>query len=387
MNALSQVIARNRILLVCGTGGVGKTTIAAALGVAAARDRRVLVLTIDPAKRLADALGVDLSSPQPTRVWPNAVAGRQSPVASRQEVTGDRRPATGDGFLDALMLDAKRTFDQLIERYAPDPATARTILANPLYQYLSTLIQGSQEYMAMEKVYEVVNAGTYDLLIVDTPPAAHAVDFLIAPTRMIRALTDSMLKLFLQPSMIAGKIGAQLLTRGADLLMSVFGRLAGAELMQEIADLLLSTVSLFGGFRRRATAVHGILRSEQTAFLLVTIPAMDVLADARAFRDEVAAEGLCFGGAIANRMTPPLVTAATLAAASAGAAGDARLAPLLENGRRLLRQIEQEAACVTALRAAFPTGTPLVTVPLRERSITDLEGLRGLAEDLQAPPR
>lgn len=404
MTTLAAHLEKYRILLTCGTGGVGKTTIAAALGLQSAMEgRRTLVVTIDPARRLADALGVDLSHAEPTRVWPqlqSPVASFQSPVKT-DEVTGDRRPATGDGFLDALMLDTKRTFDRLIERYAPDPATARTVLDNPLYKYLSTLITGSQEYMAMEKLYEMTTEHAYDCIIIDTPPASHAVDFLRGPQRLIRALTDSMLLLFLKPSMIAGKFGAKILAKGADMLMGVFGRLAGAELMQEVADLLMSTVGLFGGFRQRAEAVQALLRGAETAFLLVAAPQAAVIEDALDFVRAARREGLRLGGAVVNRAMPMF----TAHPGQKNSAHGELIVSLSNDEPCILRQaqdeqgaqlivalnanmamynerLQSEQRAIARLQSALPRRLPTITVPLCETDITDVEGLRHLAQHL-----
>ncbi|MBI4366756.1 MAG: ArsA family ATPase [Deltaproteobacteria bacterium] len=365
-----------RILIVCGMGGVGKTTTAAAIGLAQARaGRRTLVMTIDPAKRLAQTLGVDLSAPTPTRVWAAAAGAPASPEQLQCR----------EGALDALMLDTKRTFDRLIERYAPDPATAATILQNPLYRYLSTLIAGSQEYMAMEKLFEMLEEGGYDCIVVDTPPAGQAIDFIRAPQRLIRALTDSMLLLFVKPSMIAGKMGAKLLSKGADMLMGIFGRLAGAELLQEMADLLMSTVGLFGGFRERAAAVQAMVRDAATAFVLVTTPQPVVVRDAIAFARDIQRDGLHLGGVMVNRGLPPLVgdadcRAARRPASPIAAPREALAACIAANVARYCAAWQPEREALRALDAALPPAAARWRYPLQTGEMTELAALHRMAD-------
>lgn len=289
MPTLAASIRSARILLTCGTGGVGKTTMAAVLGLAAAQaGRRTLVLTIDPAQRLANALG----------------------IAAFTETIQPTRITTQSGLhLDCLMLNAKRVFDHVIERHAPDAATARTILSNPLYQQLSATIAGSQEYMAMEQLYEITTQYDYDLIVVDTPPAHHAIDFFQAPDRLVHAINDSVLRLFLKPSMIAGKWGAHLLSKGAQAFMQWFGRMTGAEMLQEISDLLMSTVSLMSGFDQRATQVREVLRQPTTGMILVTAAHPTLLADALEFLAQAQAQALHLSGIVINRMTPAFALA------------------------------------------------------------------------------
>ncbi|MBI4238910.1 MAG: ArsA family ATPase [Deltaproteobacteria bacterium] len=347
------------ILLTCGTGGVGKTTLAAALGVAAARaGRRTLVLTIDPARRLADALGIKTFSDQAQRVWP-------------------KKGAKEAGTLDAMMLDVKGTFDRVIERYAPDRRAAQTILNNPLYQQLSTAIAGSQEYMAMERLYEVVAQDAYDLIILDTPPTQHALDFFQAPQRMVRALSDSMLKLFTAPALAAGKFGAKLFARGADRLMQLFGRVTGVELLQEMADLIQSTVGLFGGFAARADAVHQLLRAPTTGIVLVVGPQRDLLDDAQTFATAATEQGMHLAGVILNRAMPAFAAAPTLPATL-----DPALAARLRDNDARCRDVQRaQQAAFHALQAALPPDLPHWTIPERA---TPPQRLDDLAECVAA---
>lgn len=274
-----------KILLTCGTGGVGKTSLAAALGLINAKSgKSVLVLTIDPARRLANALGLQDFTNEPNLVW-TAKDG-------------------SNGKLDCMMLDAKWMFDKVIEKYSPDKETASTILNNPLYRQLSTIISGSQEYMAMEQLYEISVNHNYDLIILDTPPASNALDFFKAPEKMLRALTDSMVHFFLKPGLIAGRFGARLFAKGAEKIMQIFGKITGAEMMQEISNLLLSVSTLFNGFEDRAEHVKGMLSSDSCGIILVTIPETDRISDAKNFISEINKFNMKLSGIIVNRMPP-----------------------------------------------------------------------------------
>lgn len=355
---LRKALTSATILLTCGTGGVGKTTSAAALGLAAAQlGRKTLVLTIDPAKRLAQALGLDTLASTAQRIW---------------------SAPTGNGSCDCQMLDAKRTFDRVIERYAPDKKTAQGILANPLYQQLSSIIAGSQEYMAMEQLFELANTRTYDLIILDTPPSSQAIDFFQAPARLIHALSDSMLKLFIAPTLRAGRFGAQLLQKGANTVLKLFGRVTGAEMLQEITDLLLSTVSLFGGFGDRAHAVQAMLRDRTTGIILVTIPHNDLIADAITFAREAKSEKMRIVGGIINRIIPDF--------GDPDAAPDAP--PL---AKPLATQLHHNWATTFAARAqqlgrtgqltkALGSRVPLVFIDDRAENVHSLEGLQSMAK-------
>jgi anion-transporting ArsA/GET3 family ATPase len=274
-----------------------------------------------------------------------------------------------------MMLDTKRTFDQVIERYAPDARTAQTILCNPLYQQLSTIIAGSSEYMAMEKLYELSTAHHYDLIILDTPPSAHALDFFRSPERMVRALTDSMLKLFVKPGMAAGKIGARLLSRGADTVMKMFGRVTGAEFLQEIADLMMSTVSLFGGFHDRAEEVQALLRAKTTGIILVTAPDTTLIEDAIDFVQQATAEQMHLAGAICNRMLPALPE--TPQATPADLPNYLR-----DNFATYTTQWQEQHATFDDLRTTLPKRVPLITMTQRDHAVNNLEDLQTLAKAL-----
>lgn len=356
---LADLFTTSRILLVCGTGGVGKTTTSVILGLAAARQgRRVLVLTVDPARRLANALGLAAFDHTLHRIWGT--------------------PTTG--ILDGMMLDAKYTFDRVVEQHAPDAASAAKILHNPLYQQLSTTIAGSHEYMAMEQLYELTTTTTYDLIILDTPPTHQALDFFRAPLRMVNALSGSMLKLFLKPAMAAGTWGASLLARGTNTLMRVFGQLTGAALLHEISELLMSTVNLLGGFEDRARAVHAVLRSPETGVVLVTIPQAARIDDARQFLHDATALSLNIRGVIFNRTTPsfgPFPVASSVPTPLQPA-----LDPLYALAMRYTQQRQHEARLQATL---LPTDAPPIavhTIAERAGPLTSVDELMVIANTI-----
>jgi anion-transporting ArsA/GET3 family ATPase len=276
-----QRLLRQRLIVCLGSGGVGKTTVAAALGLAAARmGRRTAVITVDPARRLKDALGLaELSNdPQPVRL-----DGRE----------------TG---LDALALDTKRVFDALIERVSPTPEVAERIQANRLYRELSNDLGGSTEYMAMEKLYELLDQERYDLLVVDTPPSAHARDLLSAPLRMSALVASSAVRILKTPASLLwgneGGFGRMTLTA----LMKVLERWTGLHLLQDLSDFAGNFEALADGFRLRAEGVDQALRRDDSSFVLVTTPEPNTVAACVDFYRELRDLGFPLAGVIANRV-------------------------------------------------------------------------------------
>jgi anion-transporting ArsA/GET3 family ATPase len=280
-------LLRQRLLVCLGNGGVGKTTVAAALGVAAAlAGRRTAIITVDPARRLKDALGV-------------------------AELSTDPRPVPlrgAEGNLDAIALDTKRVFDALIERVAPDPEIAARIQANRLYQELSNELGGSTEYMAMEKLYELLHRESYELVVVDTPPSAHARDLLSAPRRMSELLASSAVRILKTPASLLWGTESRFakLTLGA--LLKALERWTGLSLLQDLADFVGNFEQLADGFRSRAEDVAQTLRRADTSFLLVTSPESDTIDSTIEFHRELGADGFPVAGVIANRVLdfPPL---------------------------------------------------------------------------------
>ena len=281
-------LLRNRqIVICCGSGGVGKTTVSAALGVQAALvGKHVLTLTVDPAKRLADSLGL------------TELGNHETLVPPEHFRRIGRKPK---GSLHAMMLDTKRTFDELIERYAPNRDMARNIMDNQFYQHLSSAMAGSHEYLAMEKLYQIHLEGRYDLIVLDTPPTKQALDFLEAPGR-VRAFFDrSISQWFLKPYLSMGRLGINLFNRTAGTVLRLVERFTGAEFLHDVSEFVTGLADSFDIFRSRAEEVMHVLRGDHTAFLLVTATDRNALDEAAYFYDRLQDASLPFGGIIANR--------------------------------------------------------------------------------------
>lgn len=291
LSPLLPLLIEKRVLVVAGAGGVGKTTVAAALALAAAaQGRRVLCLTIDPAKRLFDRLGLDSASEAEQRVeaFPFIQAGL---------------PITGA--LTLVMLDPKRTFDDLVRRHASDPAAAERILKNEFYQYVSTQLAGTQAYMAMEKVLSVVNDERYDLLVLDTPPTSNALDFLDAPERLIEVLDSSALGWLTQAFPKPGRFSLNLMARGVALVLRGIARLTGQGFLQHLAEFVSEVNQLFGGFKERAHRVAFAFRKPEFAYVLVATPEPLPLAEAAFFSEHLERLGMSADALIVNRVLSP----------------------------------------------------------------------------------
>ncbi|MFG2974671.1 ArsA family ATPase [Streptomyces sp. NPDC048331] len=270
-----------RIIVCCGAGGVGKTTTAAALGVrAAGRGRKAVVLTIDPARRLAQSMGIDSLDNTPRKV----------------ETVG-----TGDGELHAMMLDMKRTFDEIVEAHA-DGERARAILANPFYQSLSAGFAGTQEYMAMEKLGQLRAQDDWDLIIVDTPPSRSALDFLDAPKRLGSFLDGKFIRVLMAPAKVGGRAGMKFLNVGMSMMTGTLSKLMGASLLKDVQTFVAAMDTMFGGFRTRADATFRLLQAPGTAFLVVAAPEPDALREAAYFVERLAADRMPLAGLVLNRV-------------------------------------------------------------------------------------
>ncbi|MFE9607861.1 ArsA family ATPase [Streptomyces sp. NPDC006012] len=269
-----------RIVVCCGSGGVGKTTTAAALGLRAAeRGRKVVVLTIDPARRLAQSMGIDSLDNVPRRV----------------------KGTEGAGELHAMMLDMKRTFDEVVEAHA-DPERAAAILANPFYQSLSAGFAGTQEYMAMEKLGQLRARDEWDLIVVDTPPSRSALDFLDAPKRLGSFLDGRLIRLLTAPAKLGGRAGMKFLNVGMSMMTGTLGKLLGGQLLKDVQTFVAAMDTTFGGFRTRADATYKLLQAPGTAFLVVAAPERDALREAAYFVQRLAAEDMPLVGLVLNRV-------------------------------------------------------------------------------------
>ncbi|WP_329457154.1 ArsA family ATPase [Streptomyces sp. NBC_01497] len=269
-----------RIIVCCGSGGVGKTTTAAALGVRAAeRGRKVVVLTIDPARRLAQSMGIDSLDNTPRQV----------------------KGVEGPGELHAMMLDMKRTFDEIVESHA-DKARARAILENPFYQSLSAGFAGTQEYMAMEKLGQLRARDEWDLIVVDTPPSRSALDFLDAPKRLGSFLDGKFIRVLMAPAKVGGRAGMKFLNVGMTMMTGTLGKLLGGQFLNDVQTFVAAMDTMFGGFRTRADATYRLLQAPGTAFLVVAAPERDALREAAYFVSRLAAERMPLAGLVLNRV-------------------------------------------------------------------------------------
>jgi anion-transporting ArsA/GET3 family ATPase len=359
-----------RILVCCGSGGVGKTTTSAALALAAAEaGRTVVVLTIDPARRLAQSLGLKELDNEPRRV----------------DVPG------AEGELHAMMLDMKRTFDDIVTAHST-PERAEQILQNPFYQALSSSFSGTQEYMAMEKLGQLRASDQWDLIIVDTPPSRSALDFLDAPNRMSRFLDGAMIRLLTAPARAGGRAGFKFASAGFLFFSRIISKILGGQLLQDISAFVAALDTMFGGFRERATATYELLRRPGTWFVVVATPEPDALREASYFVDRLSADGMPLAGLVLNRTHPPATTALSATRAE-GAAEEVTEAggPGAELAAAALR-VHAERMVLAAreqhLADRFTSAHPEVavrTVPAAAGDVHDLDGLRVMGDELTGP--
>ncbi|MDX1509909.1 MAG: ArsA family ATPase [Nitriliruptorales bacterium] len=355
---IRRTVERAHIIVTTGAGGVGKTTTAAGIGLAGAlAGRRTLVMTIDPARRLAQAMGLEDLAPVPQRV-------------ELPDVPGE---------LHAMMLDMQSTFDSVIDRHATDPSKARNIKQNRIYQTLSSTLSGTQEYMAMEKLHELHDEGTWDLLVIDTPPTRSALDFLDAPKRMTSFLEGRLLRILLRPAMATGRGYLRMVGAGATALVRLAGKVTGMELLDDLADFFGNFEGMYEGFKERAEQVLELLSEPTSQFVIVTTPEPPPLREAKFFLERLEQEGLHQGGVVVNRIQPALEDVDEPAVRTAA---DAQ--PDTEEGRALagaLHMLADVASLATRERRdveAALFGVPLkalVEVPLLRSDIHDLDGL------------
>jgi anion-transporting ArsA/GET3 family ATPase len=363
-SALAPLLDTQRLLVCVGSGGVGKTTTAAALGIAAAtRGRHTAVLTIDPARRLRDALAITTLDGEPHRV----PLGRRAP----------------DGSLDAMVLDTKRTFDELIQRYAPTAAAAERVLTNRIYASVSTALAGSQEYMAMERLHALAGSGHYDLLVVDTPPTQHALDFLEAPERLTALLTSRAAAILQNPSLILAREGSRLAQAALTAVLRGLERFTGFELLRDVAEFVGGLEEFSAGFQERATAVARFLREPATSFVLVTTPEPARIAETLAFHRELLRAGLPFTGFVVNRVLPPgLLGRPPFPDVERAGDDDRDLGrKLAELQRRFAAMVRAERAEIDRWRAAAPSAL-VVEIPLTTDEPSSLSRLVALSRAL-----
>ena len=367
---------RTRVIVCCGSGGVGKTTTAAALGLRAAeRGRRVVVITVDPARRMAQSMGLTSLDNIP----------RPVPLPDRPD--GGIQPG---GSLHAMMLDMKRTFDEIVEAHA-DPDRAAQILANPFYQSLSSGFSGTQEYMAMEKLGQLRRADEWDLIVVDTPPSRSALDFLDAPQRLGRFLDGRLIRMLVVPAKVGGRAYLRMLNAATGVVTGVLTRVLGAQVLRDVQTFVSALDTMFGGFRERAEYTYRLLRAPGTAFLVIAAPEPDALREASYFVERLAQEGMPLAGLVLNKVhrspaarlsgARSLAAAETLQADSGGSPHALAIAALRLHAE-LMQQLAAEKRVSERFTAAHPH-VPVVVIPAQPDDVHDLIGLRAVGDSFR----
>jgi anion-transporting ArsA/GET3 family ATPase len=350
--SLDALVAERSVIVCCGSGGVGKTTVSATFALAAARaGRRACVVTVDPARRLADALGVQSLPNTPTAVegdWP--------------------------GHLHALMLDSKGTFDDLVHRYSRTPEQAEAILSNRLYQNLAGALSGTQEYMAMEKLYELVQSAEFDVVVVDTPPTRNALDLLDAPRRLTRFLENRLFRALLVPT----RMSLRAVGMATQALLRTISKVAGAEIVQDAVAFFQAFEGMEDGFRSRASAVHEMLNDPATAYVLVTTARPDAVAEAAFFAEKLGERAVSVSALVVNRIAPSFGNGD---AGGGGAPADSGLQALEANLAELNARAAREEGAFAGL-AAQVAPAPVGKIPLFGQDVHELEGLRRAADCL-----
>jgi anion-transporting ArsA/GET3 family ATPase len=358
-SVLQELLEGRRIVVCAGSGGVGKTTTAAALAMGMAeRGLKVAVVTIDPAKRLADSLGLEELGNEPRLVEPERF------TEHGVEITGE---------LWALMLDSKRTFDALIEALAPDPQTVEDVLSNRIYQQLSSAVAGSQEFTAIAKLYELDQEGGFDLLVLDTPPSRNALDFLDAPGRLTGFFQGRAIKMFLRPAGLGGRI----IGRGTGVVFSLMKRLTGVDLLHDLSVFFRALGGMIDGFTERARRVGLLLEDPGTTFLIITAPRHDPVEEAIFFHRKLRDADMPFGGLVVNRL-------------HRAPDGDGELPPDLADD--LARKVGTAAAELSALATREQASLarlretlgdpPTIVIPELDGDVHDVEGLARLRAHL-----
>ena len=367
MSSMADVVRDSRIIVCCGSGGVGKTTSAAALALAAAESgRKVVLITIDPAKRLADALGLQGLTNDPSPI----------PI--------DGTAVDGAGGLWAMMLDARATFDAVIRQQARNEAQVRRILENPFYDNVASKLSGSQEYMAAEKLYELSNDDRFDLVVVDTPPTREALDFLEAPQKLMNFLDHRVYRWLIAPA----RSGLKIVNIAAQPILRTIGRVIGADVLADAINFFQAFEGIESGFRDRAESVQKLLKSDVTKYLVVASPRRDTVDEAIYFSRQLRSAGMAVTGLIVNRLQPLFGSGTAEEAESAARAaqdrGETDLAVLHRNLAHLRRISEAEEDAIAPL-LSFAANSVISRVYQRSEDVHDIGAIRNLGRDLVAP--
>jgi anion-transporting ArsA/GET3 family ATPase len=355
VTATDTMVLDRSIIICCGSGGVGKTTVAAAFALQAARlGRTACVVTIDPARRLANSLGLDALSNRPTRIegpWP--------------------------GELHAMMLDPKRTFDDLVARYSDSAEQAEDIKVNRIYRNLTGTLSGTQEYMAMEKLYELAEEGGFDLVVVDTPPSRNALDFLDAPRRLTRFLENRLFQALMMPT----RAGLRIMGMAAHALLRTISKVAGADIVADAVAFFQAFEGMEEGFRARAARVRELLAQADTAFVLVASPRPDSVDEAVHFAGKLAESDLSVTALVVNRVQPRFADDSQLAALTSrvGRGTDRDLDELVENLRGYTAASDREEQAYMDLVSKVAPA-PVTRVPLLNTDVHDLGNLGTIAD-------
>jgi anion-transporting ArsA/GET3 family ATPase len=372
VSSLSGIVDRKEVIVCAGAGGVGKTTTAAAVALrAAVEGKRTVVLTIDPARRLAASLGLKELSNDPTK------------VPARKFASAGLKPV---GELYAMMLDTKTTFDKVVTRYAPTTDQANRIINNRFYRNISATLSGTQEYMAMEKLYELYADGGFELIVIDTPPTRNALDFLDAPRRLTGFLESRVLRWFLLPYIKAGGGFMRVANIAATTFLRIVKRIIGTEALDDTAEFFRNLEGMYEGFNERAREVASLLKSNVTSFIVVTSPATDSVSEATFFASRLNESGLPFGALVVNRVHPVYGDEITVRARqirkleSSGSTGRL-MAKMLQNQAAFMRVVESERANLATLARKIPRHR-WVWVPYLEREAIDFVGLTAIADRL-----
>ena len=380
---IGDILTEKRILVCAGSGGVGKTTTAAALGLASARaGKKTLVLTIDPAKRLAASLGLPELDHQERRV-PDERLLEGGPVAA-------------GGELYAMMLDQKRAFDEVVERYAKDPAARQRIFNNRIYQQIASSLSGSHEYAAMAKLFEIDRANKYDMVIVDTPPTAHALDFLDAPEKVTSAIESPAVEWFVKPLQSGGRFSIKMIGRGGSFVLKRIAKFVGSDFLEDMAKFFVEFNDVLGGFRERAREVFDLLRGPKVGFVLVAAPEPEAIDEALLFHARLISSRMPFSAFVLNRVRKPGPPPPDRAHLSEKLAHRPELhgVPPYDVGRAAEALLETDAEWrvlaggdareIARLRTAVTGDQPIVEVPFLDHDVHHVAGLTEMGRYLIA---